>query len=196
MSESTTHTIDGVPPGPRMPMPMQTMAMVTRQRPFLERQRRRYGSMFTLHVAGVDPLVVVADPELIKQTFRADPTVLHAGTRSPLRRVLGDNSLLGIDEDQHLEQRKLLLPPFKGQRMKAYEALIEEIAIDEVDRFPEGVEFPTGGPFQRITLRAILRAVFGATGATLRELEELMPALTDQGQFMTRWPFLQHDVGP
>jgi hypothetical protein len=195
MTATSTQPIDGVPPGPRMPLPIQTLGMLTRQRPFLERQRRRYGAMFTLNVAGIDPFVVVSDPELIKQTFRADPTVLHAGTRSPLRRVLGDNSLLGIDEGQHLEQRKLLLPPFKGQRMKGYEALIEEVAAEEIERLPEGVEFATAAPFQRITLRAILRAVFGASGTLLHELEELMPAFTESGQMLSRWPRLHHDLG-
>ncbi|HEU4658363.1 MAG TPA: cytochrome P450 [Capillimicrobium sp.] len=188
--------VEGLPPGPRMPMPLQTLAMMTRQRPFLERQRRRYGNMFTLDILGFRRTVVLAEPELIKHTFRADPKTLHAGTRSPLRRVLGDNSLLGIDEDHHLEQRRLLLPPFKGQRMKAYEPLIEQIAAEEIDRFPEGVEFETAGAFQRITLRAILRAVFGATGATLHELEELLPPWTEQGQHLSRFPQLHHDLGP
>ena len=187
--------IDGVPPGPRLPMPLQTLAMLTRQRPFLERQRRRYGPMFTLDVAGLDPMIVVADPELAKQTFRADPTVLHAGTRSPLRRVLGDHSLLGIDEDRHLEQRRILLPPFKGQRMKTYEPLIEEVAAAEIAQLPEGVDFPTGPAFQRITLRAILRAVFGASGSELAELEALMPRFTDLGQVLSRWPMVHHDLG-
>jgi hypothetical protein len=94
-----------------MPVTLQTLAMRTRQRPFFERARRRYGPLFTVRVHGLGPTVGVADPQLIKQTFKADPTVLHAGTASPLRELLGDNSLLGIDEAQHMEQRKLLLPP-------------------------------------------------------------------------------------
>jgi cytochrome P450 family 138 len=188
--------VDGVPPGPRMPMPLQTLAMMTRQRPFLERARRRYGNMFSARVSGLGHLVVLADPELIKHTFRADAKTLHAGSRSPLRKVLGDNSLLGIDEDHHLEQRKLLLPPFKGQRMKAYEPLVEEIAVQEIDRFPEGVEFTTAGAFQRITLRAILRAVFGATGARLTQLEALLPPWTEQGQHLSRFPQVHKDLGP
>jgi cytochrome P450 len=170
--------------------------MLTRQRPFLERQRRRYGAMFTVHVTALGRLVVVSEPKLIKHVFQAGPEVLHAGSRSPLRRVLGDNSLLGIDEDHHLEQRRLLLPPFKGQRMKAYESLIEQIAAEEIERWPTGVEFPTAGPFQRITLRAILRAVFGATGATMQQLEELLPPWTEQGQGLSRFPQIQRDLGP
>lgn len=187
--------IDGVPPGPRSPMPVQTLGMMARQRPYLERLRRRYGNMFSIDVLGLGPMVVLADPALIKHTFQADPKVLHAGSRSPLRRVLGDNSLLGIDEDHHMEQRKLLLPPFKGSRMRAYEPLIEEIAIAEVQTWPAGVEFPTAKSMQRITLRAILRAVFGAEGARLTELEALLPPWTEQGQHLSRFPQIQKDWG-
>jgi cytochrome P450 len=109
--------------------------------------------------------------------------------------VLGPHSLLGIDEDRHLEQRRLLLPPFKGQRMKAYEGLIEEIAVAEIDRFPEGVEFPVGPAMQRITLQAILRAVFGATGRDLAELERLLPPWTTLASRMATLPRLQKDLG-
>src|SRR3954468_7497815 len=188
--------IDGVPPGPRTPMALQTLGMMARQRPYLERLRRRYGNMFSINLLGLGRMVVLSDPELIKHTFMAPPDVLHAGSRSPLRKVLGDNSLLGIDEEQHMEQRKLLLPPFKGQRMKAYEPLIEEIAIAEIERWPEGVEFPTAGSMQRITLRAILRAVFGAEGARLQELEALLPPWTEQGQHLSRFPQIHRDLGP
>jgi cytochrome P450 family 138 len=191
----TDAIVDGVPPGPRSPMALQTLGMMTRQRPYLERLRRRYGNMFSIDVLSLGPMVVLADPELIKHTFQADPTVLHAGSRSPLRRILGDNSLLGIDEDHHMEQRKLLLPPFKGQRMKAYEPLIEEIAIAEIETWPIGVEFPTAKSMQRITLRAILRAVFGAEGARLHELEALLPPWTEQGQHLSRFPQIQRDLG-
>jgi len=116
--------VDGLPPGPRLPIPLQMLAMRTRQRPYLERARRRYGPIFTVRLFGLGNLVIVSDVDLIKQTFRADPAILHAGTGSPLRPLLGPHSLLGIDEDEHMEQRKLLLPPFKGQRMQRYESMI------------------------------------------------------------------------
>jgi cytochrome P450 family 138 len=195
MSVASPGPIDGLPPGPRLPMSMQTLAMVTRERPFLERARRRFGSMFTVNVAGFGHAVVVSDPELIKQTFRADPKVLHAGTASPLRTILGPNSLLGIDEDQHMQQRKLLLPPFKGQRMKAYEPLIEEITQAEFDTWPHELPFATAGSFHRITLRAILRAVFAAGGERLLELEALIGPWTALGTRLAVARWMQHDLG-
>ena len=184
-----------VPPGPRAPVVFQTAAVLLRQREYMERQRRRFGPVFTLRIAGFDAMVVLSEPELIKQVFTADPAVLHAGSRSPLRRVLGSHSLLGIDEERHLEQRRLLLPPFKGQRMKAYEGLIEEIAVAEIERFPKDQEFPIAPAMQRITLRAILRAVFGATGRELAELERLLPPWTTLASRMATLPTLQRDLG-
>ena len=192
---ATATSIEGLPPGPRLPVALQTLAMVTRRRPFLERARRHYGTMFTVKVPGLGKTVVVSDPELIKQTFRAAPSVLHAGTGSPLRVILGSNSLLGIDEDQHMQQRKLLLPPFKGQRLKRYESLIAEIAAQEIDSWPDEVEFATTQSMQRITLRAILQAVFGAEGARLHTLEELVPAWTKLATRLVLAPWLQRNLG-
>ncbi len=187
--------IDGLPPGPRMPVTLQTLAMRTRQRPYLERTRRRFGPMFRGRLLTLGPTVIVSDPELIKQTFRADPKVLHAGMESPLRPLLGDNSLLGIDEEQHMEQRKLLLPPFKGDRMRRYEPMIAEIAAQEIDEWPEGVPFSSKQPMQRITLRAILRAVFGAEGTRLAVLEDRIPRWTALGNRVVLAPELRRNYG-
>ncbi len=195
MTKASRLPIDGLPPGPRVPLALQTLAMMTRERPFLERARRRYGPMFSVRVAGFGRAVVVSDPELIRQTFRADPKTLHAGTESPLRQILGPHSLLGIDEEQHMHQRKLLLPPFKGQRMRQYEPLIEEIARTEMDSWPHDVEFSTAGPFHRITLRAILRAVFGAEGEHLVALEELIGPWTALGTRLAVARWMQRDLG-
>ena len=189
-------TSGSLPPGPRVPVALQTVAMLTRQRPFLERARRRYGATFTMRVVGLGNVVIVSDPGLIKQVFRAPPDVLHAGTQSPLRRILGPNSLLGIDEDDHLRQRKLLLPPFKGQRMKAYEQTIVDIATAEIATWPAGEPITMAEPMQRITLRAILRAVFGAEGARLHALERLIPPWTELGSKLATAVWLQRDLGP
>ncbi|MCW3038338.1 MAG: cytochrome [Solirubrobacterales bacterium] len=185
-----------LPPGPRMPTTLQTIAALSRQRPNLERARRRYGNVFSVRVHALGTFVVVADPVLAKQVFTASPTALHAGTGSPLRAILGRHSLLGIDEDYHLEQRKLLLPPFHGRRMQAYEQLIADIAAEEIERWPQGVEFATAPSFLTITLRAILRAVFGAAGEDLDELERLIPPFVESGSRMAILRGFQKDLGP
>ncbi len=184
------------PPGPISPLAWQTAGVILRQREYLARQRATHGELFTLKIAGYRRMVIVANPDLAKQVFKADPTVLHAGDQSPLRRILGDHSLLGIDEGRHLEQRKLLLPPFKGQRMQAYESTIEAIAIEQIDQLPEGREFAISDAMQTITLRAILRAVFGATGRDFDELEQLLPPWTEQGSRLASFPQFHKDLGP
>ncbi|WP_354697678.1 Putative cytochrome P450 138 [Paraconexibacter sp. AEG42_29] len=184
------------PPGPRTPRTLQTVAALTRQRPHLERLRRRYGNLFSVEIHAIGTMVIVADPALVKQVFTASPTVLHAGTGSPLGTVLGRHSLLATDEEYHLEQRKLLLPPFHGKRMQAYEQLIADFAADEIDRWPEGTEFATIGSFMTITLRAILGAVFGAAGEDLDVLERVIPPYVESGSRMATLRGLQKDLGP
>jgi len=188
--------IDGLPPGSRSPKLVQSLMSIFAHERGLERQRERYGAMFTAHSIGIGTIVVISDPELIRRAFTADPTVLHAGDRSPLRRILGPNSLLGIDEDRHLSQRKLLLPPFHGQRMAGYEAIIEEEANREIDTWPEHTEFRTTEPMMRITLNVILRAVFGAEGENFDALRELMPSLVTLGSRLALLTFLHRDLGP
>jgi cytochrome P450 len=160
--------------------------------------RRRYGNLFTLRVVGFARLIIVADPPLIRQVFTEKPTVLHAGgDENPLGPVLGEHSLLVIDEDRHLEQRKLLLPPFHGDRMRAYESLIAEITAAEVETWPDGEVVETLPAFRRITLRAILRAVFGAQGDEVTALERILPPFVDLGAVMaTLGRTFQKDLGP
>lgn len=184
------------PDGPNSPRGWQSALAVAAQLPTLRRWRKRYGDAFTIDLIGLGRAVVVADPDLIKQTLTARPDVLHSGDRSPLRPILGSSSLLTIDGDHHLRQRRLLLPPFHGQRMQGYERIIEEEARREIDRWPDGEELATLEPMMRITLNAILRAVFGAHGQQLRELQELLPPLVTLGSRMALLRFAQRDLGP
>lgn len=147
-----------------------------------------------MRLMGIGPLVAVGDPALIKQVFTADPAVLLTGAQSPLRRILGEHSLLALDGDRHLAQRRLLLPSFKGDRVAAYEELIEQITREELACWPEGEPFAVAEAMQRITLRAILVAVFGASGPELRTLERLMPPLTTLGSSVAHLPMLQRDI--
>jgi cytochrome P450 len=194
---NATAPIAGLPPGPPVPKLIQSLAALFISNDALPRRlRARYGDMFTVRLIGLGKVVAVGDPELIKQVFAADPKVLHAGDQSPLGTVLGWNSLLAIDEDRHMSQRKLLLPAFHGERMQAYEALIEEEANREIDTWTDEVEFRTLEPMMRITLNVILRAVFGAEGDELTGLRKLLPGMVKLGSAMAGLNFLHHDLGP
>jgi hypothetical protein len=167
--------------------------------PGVHRLRERYGDMFTVNLPGLGRSVVVSDPALIKQVFAADEDTLHFGENSPFASTLGPNSLLAIDGRQHVEHRKLLMPPFHGDRMRGYEAIVEEETIREIESWPDGHEIRTLEPFMRITLNAIIRAVFGADGDRYRELADEMrtvfPSMINIGSRIGAIPFLQRDLG-
>jgi cytochrome P450 len=133
----------------------------------------------------------------VKQVFAGDAESLHAGEPSPLRTVLGDYSLLAIDEKRHLEQRKLILPPFHGERMKVYESIVEEEALREIEGWPQGRSFGVGDSTMRITLNVILRAVFGVReSALMDQMRRDIPAAIRLGQRLAILQPLQLDLGP
>jgi cytochrome P450 len=134
--------------------------------------------MFTLEIAYEGTWVVVSDPELIKQVFTGDPKVFHAGEGNDiLRPLLGEHSLLTLDEAPHMSQRKLLLPPFHGRRMAGYEETMREIAAREIEAWPTGVPYRLRPRMQAMTLEIIIETVFGVHGGA--RLDELRAALRD-----------------
>jgi len=151
-----------LPPGPRMPMPLQTLGWTVRTMPFLERAQAKYGDMWTMKLAQEGPWVMVSDPDVVKQVFKGDPEVFRAGEGNAiLSPLVGHNSVLTLDGSAHMTQRKLMLPPFHGRRMQAYGELMREIAEREIDSWPSGTSMPLWPRMQAITLEIILQAVFG-----------------------------------
>jgi cytochrome P450 len=153
---------NGLPPGPRTPRAVQTFGLVARPVPFFERLRRRYGETFTLRVLRAGELVFISDPPSLKRLFGADRrNTIAPGRNVVLRPILGDQSLLLQEGDEHLRRRKLMLPPFHGERMRAYEAVMARATEREIDSWPIGAEFRLHPRMQAITLEVILSAVFG-----------------------------------
>jgi cytochrome P450 len=150
---------------------------VTRPGPWLLRLRERYGDAFTLKVAHEGTWVMLSDPAAVKQVFTADPRRLHAGEANVvLRPLLGPSSVLLLDEGPHMRQRKLLLPPFHGERMKAYGELITSVAEREVASWPADAAVSVRPRMQKLTLEVVMRAIFGVREA--ERLERLRAALT------------------
>lgn len=148
---------------------------------------RRYGSVFTVHIPVYGHVVVVADPKLIKQIYTTSPEVL--GNIQPnLSRLFGSGSVFALDRDDHRRRRRLLAPPFHGKSIKNYEAIIEEETLRETANWPEGRPFETLPSMNHITLNAILRAIFGANGAELDELRQIIPPWVTLGSRMALLP--------
>jgi cytochrome P450 len=165
-----------LPPGPRMPSLLQALGTWSRPTAFLERARARYGRRFTIRLFGQPPWVMLSDPDEIKELFQAPPDVLHPGEGTRiLEPIVGGHSVILLDEAPHLEQRKLMLPAFHGERMQRLAGLMADLAEREVDSWPRGEAIALHPPLQRLTLEIILRAVFGLErGAQLDELRGLL----------------------
>src|ERR1700742_4798666 len=181
-----------LPPGPKTPRLLNGIAFLAARNAMIRRLQRRYGDEVSIEMPGFGQMVLVTTPELVKQVYTAKPDVLHGG-KNPLGEILGPGSLFSMDEERHLKERRMLLPPFHGERMRSYEAIIEEEAEREMKAWPEGVEFASIDSFQTITLRIILRAVFGAEGQELAALEKLLPPMTTLGQKLVTIPLLRRD---
>jgi cytochrome P450 len=173
--------VKGLPAGPRMSRVLQTAIWSRQAQWFLEQGRARFGPMFSIKIAYEGDWVVLADPELVKQVFTGDPKVFHAGEGNQiLRPILGDNSVLVLDEKPHMSQRKLLLPPFHGERMQAYGEKMTEIAAREIDSWPTGVPYKLRPQMQAITLEIIIETVFGVhDGARMEPLREALRDFLD-----------------
>ena len=151
----------------------------------LEACRRRYGDAFTLKFPGAGRNVFVSDPATIKEIFARD----RRGNGMPssrdllLKPVMGERSVLLIEGDEHLRVRKLMLPPFHGERMRAYAETIEAVAEREIANWPSGRRFALHPSMQSITLEVILSAVFGVVdGARRDELRRRLLAILEVGQ--------------
>ena len=190
---------NGLPPGPPYPSAVQTLGWWTRPVAFLERCRARYGRRFTIRLLGTPPFVMLSDPEEVKQVFTAPPEVLHPGEGARiLEPVVGRNSVILLDEERHLEQRKLMLPAFHGERMERLTGLMTEVAEREAARWPLDEPVALHSRLQGLTLEIILRAVFGLDpGPRLEGLREKLTEILELGTRPSGMlPFMQRDLGP
>jgi cytochrome P450 len=186
-----------LPPGPRLPGALQSLALITRPLPFLRRAQREHGDVFTVRAAPYGAMVYLADPALVRDVFTGQPETFHTGgVRTVLAPVLGHHSLLLLDEDEHLRERRLMLPPFHGDALPRYRELIDEITQADLDDWPVGRPFAVHPRMQAITLEVILRVVIGARDPerlprlrdALRRVLALNPTLLLLGSSLKREP--------
>ena len=164
-----------LPPGPRAPAALQLLGTWTRPTATL-RGLRRYGKRATIRLPFQPPFVVLSDPAEIKELFTAPPDAVHPGEGARiLEPVIGRNSVILLDEQAHLSQRRLMLPAFHGERMQRLRGVMTEQAEHEVQSWPTGTPFALHGRLQKLTLEIILRAVFGLErGQRSSELRDLL----------------------
>ena len=165
---------------------------------FLERCNDRYGECFTVRFPGLGDVVYVTDPTVAQGIFTGGPARYHAGEANSLwlEPIVGRFSLLTLDEREHLQQRKLLLPPFHGDRIRRYEELFYEVTHAEIDSWPLHEEFSLLDATRRITLEVILRAVLGADErARVESLRAAILRLDKAADLVLPFPFVRRDLG-
>jgi cytochrome P450 len=151
---------------------------------FLRATAAEYGDTFTIDLGAYGPFVVYSNPRAIREIFTGDLHVFHAGAgNAVLRPFLGDGSLLLLEQDRHLEARRMLLPAFHGERIARYGALIESVTREQVARWQPGDELRMQDEMQSISLEVILRGTFGLEGAELGELRSLLRDFLNDTKF-------------
>jgi len=151
-----------LPPGPRRPAVVQLVQLSSDPHGFLARCRARFGDLWTLRLPGQPPVVLVSDPEGVRQLVTAgyDDILRRA---DGVRFILGDHSVIFQQDEQHRETRRIMLPPFHGERMRAYGSDMAQIADETIGHFRAGDRRLLHKEMQDVTLKVILRCVFGIT---------------------------------
>jgi cytochrome P450 len=188
-----------LPPGPRIPKLVSTMMWMRDPFGLMDRCAKRFGEPYTMNLAGFAPIVVAYTPETVKEIFADDGETFEAGRfNKALAPLLGDKSVLMLDGAEHRRHRRLLLPPFHGERMKAYGEVMLAAADAKIDEWSEGNSFALHPHMQEITLRVIVRTVFGfEEGPRFDEMMRRLKRILD----LAAWPPLlipamQVDLGP
>ncbi len=152
---------------------------------FVAANRRRYGHIFTLRIAGMGTVVYLDDPADIKQVFAGDPAIYHAGeANSMLSGLLGPESVLVVDDEVHRDRRRLMLEPFHRDAVARQTEVMAEIAAANIAGWPVRKPFPVTPKMSEITLEVIMRLVIGASDpARLAALREVLPKLLNLSAF-------------
>jgi cytochrome P450 len=186
-----------LPPGPRLPKTVQGAAFVAAKHDFFAALGRRYGSALTLSLPVFGTTVVIHEVDLVRELFGTSTDLVERPTELiNTGSILGPGSMFSLAGKELVMRRKLLHPAFHGKRIKDYERVVEEEVVRETANWPEGREIETFQPMLRITLNAILRTVFGASGDALDELRRLVPAAITLGSRLIMLPpVVRSDLG-
>src|SRR5215212_5464816 len=156
-----------LPPGPRSPRPVQAVLWGLRYPQFTRAGHERFGPTFTIRPGTMPPAVLTSDRDAIRRLFTGDPLARHHGNDA-IRPLIGERSVLLLDPAPHLARRKLLLPPFHGERVRGYAALMQRTMDREVDRWRAGDTVAVLPVAQNVTIEVILQAVLGVADADMR----------------------------
>ncbi len=171
-----SHKKRTLPDGPKAPAFLQLINWIARPFEYLEECVEQYGDIFTLRLVGFPPLVFIANPEGIQQIFSNDAKCFDVGKTNDLARpILGNNSIVLMDGYQHKRERKLLMPPFHGEKVKSYAESICKITENTASNWEINQRLIARQVTQEITLKVIMETVFGfSDGEKCEQLRSLL----------------------
>jgi cytochrome P450 len=175
------------PPSVRLPKLVQAVGFAFFQRKAMRNWINRHGHIFEINVPFFGRSVVVSDPALVRSVCTASTEQL-INVQPNLGNWFGPGSIFALDGSRHFHRRRLLAPAFHGHSVKDYETITVDETLRESANWPEGKEFRIFEPMNRITLKVMLRILFGADGAELEELCEIVPSYMRLGQLMAFVP--------
>ncbi len=192
-----------LPDGPQTPPSLQLIQWIARPLEYMDTCAQRYGDSFTVKLGNNFTAVFLSNPQAIQQIFTADPSLFDTSRDNGLLQpLLGSQSLIMVDGDRHQRQRRLLMPPFHGDRMRAYGQLICDVTRQVTSQWRVGEPFSVRSSMQEISLRVILKAVFGLReGSRYEQLRQLLGSLLESlssrlSSSLLFYDLLQRDLGP
>ena len=189
-----------LPPGPRAPAAWQTVAWMARPAAFMRRIHERFGDPVTIRMYWTDePMVLFSHPDAVRDIFKLDPAIAPAGQSWEfLRPFAGEHSILLLDGDEHMAERRVMQVPFHGERMRAFGPVIAGLARRELSTWSGRVT--TLDRMRELTLEIILRVVLGARGddetARLRHAVDTTLESVRSMPRMLSMALVQRDLGP
>ncbi|MBD2296794.1 cytochrome P450 [Anabaena sphaerica FACHB-251] len=190
-----------VPPSPKTPKFIQRLQWLFKPLELMEQSAKDYGDFVNLYIIGNQPIVFISNPQAIQEIFAASLEKLDARGSQLLKSLVGEKSLLLLSGTDHQRQRRLLTPPFYGDRMKAYGQIITDVTKEVISRWQIGRPFSVRESMQEISLKVILHTVFGLyEGERFTQLQALLCSILNLSDTPLRaavnfFPALQVDLG-
>jgi cytochrome P450 len=188
-----------LPPGPRAPAAWQTVAWMARPAAFMRGIHERFGDPVTIRMYWTEePMVLFSHPDAVRDIFKLDPAIAPAGQSWEfLRPFAGEHSILLLDGDEHMRERRAMQVPFHGERMRAFAPVIADLARQELSTWSGRVN--TLDRLRHLTLEIILRVILGARDAELARLRAAVDRTLESVRSMPRMlsmALVQRDLGP
>lgn len=199
---STNQSLSKLPIKPPIPRWLQTLRVLINPIYYLQKTQQEYGDIFISEFGGFPAQIIISNPQAIQELFTADAQLFYSGEgNNTIEPLVGTNSLILLDGDRHLQQRKLLMPSFHGERMRAYGELIRDITKQVASQWNIKKPFVARPTMQDISLQVILRAVFGLKeGERYQQIKQVLTEMLDSFNYPLSavflfFQFLQHDLG-